>query len=179
MADRALSTSRRALLGAAASLPVLALPTPVRAEPVDALPFARARAVWNCRLARYRRLAAETEEAATTGWFAAANACYKRELAGIAARFGSRDAAESDEARRLRRAAFERVDAAEEAFWERCTDPTQKAAVALALTPAPDLPALAAKLRAMRTHQLHELPSMTRNCFDLLEEDVERLATRN
>ena len=63
--------------------------------------------LWNRRLARYRRLAAVAEEAATTGWFAAAYARHDRERAEIAARFGSAEAAaESEEGRRQRRAAF-------------------------------------------------------------------------
>lgn len=183
MAEKPLSTSRRTLLGAAAALPVLTLiPSPARPEPVEGLtlpPGAAHRGaveVWNRRDAHYRRLAAASEEAATTGWLAAAYARYDRERAEIAARFGSPEAeAKSEAGRRQRRAAFEQVDAAEEAYWDRCTEPMQKAAVALALTPAPNLPALAAKLGVMRAHELHELPSMTRDCFEVLEEDVRRL----
>lgn len=92
MADRALSTSRRALLGAAASLPVLAISTPVRPEPVETkstagqrLLFPSSRTLWNQRLARYRRLAARAEAAAETGWFRAANDRYAREAADPAA----------------------------------------------------------------------------------------------
>lgn len=182
MADRALSTTRRALLGAAASIPVLALAKPVRAEPVEAPPFSSDRALWNRRLARYGRLAAEAEEAATTGWFFAANARYDRALAEIETlrtRFFARPEEVSSEVEKrlegLRRAAFERVAAAEETYWSRCTEPMQRAAVALALTPAPDLPALAAKIGVMRAHELHELASMTRDCFEVLEGDVGRL----
>jgi hypothetical protein len=175
MAGREPSTTRRRLLGAAAALPVLSLapPEPGRAEPVEALPSLPDCCEWNRHLARYRRLAAEAEEAATTGWFAAANVRYERECEEIDARH-ELSRPESAAARRLKREAFERVAAAEEAFWARCTDPMQRAAVALALTPAPNLPALAEKIAVMRTHQLHELDSMTRGCFEVLEEDLYR-----
>jgi len=131
MAEKPLSTSRRTLLGGAAALPLLTLiPSSARPEPVER------RALWDRRLASYRRLAAATEEAAERGWLCAAYERYDRERAEIAARYGTReDTPELSEARTLRRAAFERVDRAEEAFWEQCTAPTQHAAVALALTP--------------------------------------------
>jgi hypothetical protein len=180
MAGSEPSTTRRALLGAAAAIPVLTLaPFPARPEPVEG-PTAvspdgsKPRGLWDRRLARYRHLAAATEEAAATGWFAAANAGYDRARAEIAARFPG-SASECDKARALRRAAFERVDGAEDGYWERCTAPTQQAAVTLALTPAPDLHALAAKIAIMRAQRLHELNTMTYNCFEVLEEDVRRL----
>jgi hypothetical protein len=155
MADKPLSTTRRALLGAAASLPVLIL-TPAAAHPEPAA----ARALWDCRLARYRRLAAAAKQAAETGWFRAANDRFNREKAA------------GPEARK---AGFRRMDRAEDLYWRRCTDPMQKAAVALTLTPAPDVRALATKLAVIRTHQLHELDCMTRDCFEVLEEDAGRL----
>ncbi|HEX8655451.1 MAG TPA: hypothetical protein VF693_09540 [Allosphingosinicella sp.] len=129
------------------------------------------RRLWDRRLARYRRLAAATEEAAETGWFHEANALYDRESVEIAARFGS----DSAEGRQLRRAAFERVSAAEDAYWERCTAPMQEAAMALALTPAPDVAAVRDKAGVMRAVRLHELDRMARDCFQVLEEDLGRL----
>ena len=182
MAGREPSTTRRALLGAAASLPVLALTASERAGGTDVVRPERSRGalLWHDRLARYRRLAAEAEQAAATGWFAAANARYEREQAEIAARFGSWEAArETEEGRRHRRTAFDRVDRAEDLYWRRCTDPMQKAAVALVLTLAPDLEALRTKIAVIRAHQLHELDSMIRDCFEVLEEDVGRLSVLN
>ena len=76
----------------------------------------------------------------------------------------------------LRAEAWERMAAAEEAYWHRCTDPMQKAAVALAQTAAPDLAAVREKIGAMRSVQLHELDCMERGCLELLEEDLGRLA---
>jgi hypothetical protein len=173
MAGRAPSISRRRVIGAAAALPVLPLVPAVPAEPVQA-PFPVAsRSLWNRRLARYLRLVAEAKAVAETGWFREANDRYERETAAIVERFGSD---ESKEARRLRRAAFKRVSKAEDAYWRRCTDPMQKAAVALALTPVPHLAALAAKIAAIKAHQLHELDCMIRDCFEVLEEDVTRLS---
>lgn len=61
---------------------------------------------------------------------------------------------------------------AEDLYWRRCTDPMQQSAATLALTPAPDLEALRTKLAVIRIHELQELDCMTRNCFEVLEEDV-------
>ncbi|HEX8193515.1 MAG TPA: hypothetical protein VF552_11525 [Allosphingosinicella sp.] len=107
MADRALSTSRRALLGAAAALPVVALANPARAEPVEARFPAAAQNLWRERLQRYRRLAARTREAAETGFFRAANDCYTRERAALKSRYKSWEAAAATpEGRAHRRAIF-------------------------------------------------------------------------
>jgi hypothetical protein len=185
MAGREPSTTRRRVLGGAAALPVAAfLPAaalPAPALPAPALPAPAEpspdRAAWERRLGEYLRIAREAEEAAESGWFAAANARYRAEYEAVAARFGSWEAAAaSPEGRRLRRAAFARVCEAEELYWDRCTEPMQKAAVALALTPAPDVAAVRDKARAMRLLQLHELDCMTRDCFEVIEEDLGWLA---
>jgi SRSO17 transposase len=115
-------------------------------------------AEWDQRLARYHRLAARAKAAAETGWFRAANDRYYREAADPAAD---------------QEAAFARLDRAEDLYWRRCTEPLQRAAVALALTAAPDLEALSTKMTVIRTHQLHEIDCMTRNCFEVLKEDIE------
>lgn len=183
------STTRRALLGAAAAIPILALaPSPVIGRSAATVQSSTAAgsgpdcaaslatAEWNHRFGDYRRLVAEAEEAAATGWFAAANARYDRAQAEIAARFGSWEAAaDRADGRRARRAAFRRVAKAEDGYWARCTAPMQRAAVILALTPAPDLEALSAKIAVMRELRLHELSRMKRDCFNVLEEDVRQL----
>jgi hypothetical protein len=138
------------------------------------------RSLWNRRLAHYRRLAARAKEAAERGWFREANDRYYRACAEIAARFGGKEAAaQSPEARHLRCAAFQRVDQAEDAYWHRCTDPMQKAAVALVLTPAPALPALRVKLAVMRAHELDEPDALPRHALDVLDEDIGRLTRRH
>lgn len=48
--------------------------------------------------------------------------------------------------------------------------------MALVLTPAPDLEAVREKIGVIRAHQLHELESMTHDCFEVLEEDVTQAA---
>ncbi len=73
-------------------------------------------------------------------------------------------------------AIWRRLDAAEDAYWKRCTAPMQKAAAALALTPAPDLEALRAKIAVMREQALEELDRMPRCPLEVLEEDVARLS---
>jgi hypothetical protein len=113
---------------------------------------------WTARLARYRALAARTKTAAETGWFRAANDRFNRESTTPG----------SD--------GFARISRAEDLYWRRCTAPLAAAAEALVLTPAPDGEALRAKLAVIRVHQLHEEGSMERDCIEVLEEDVGRLA---
>ncbi len=173
MAGPVPSISRRRILGAAASLPVLGMWGQLHATVPDSTSERRA---WERKLARYRRLAAEAEEAAATGWFAAASARYHRERAAIAARFGSWEAAGAcAEGRRARAEAFGPDEAAEQLYWERCTAPMQQAAVALALAPAPDLAAVRAKIAAMRAHELESLGSMPRHPLELIDEDLGRI----
>jgi hypothetical protein len=49
------------------------------------------------------------------------------------------------------------MNAAEDAFYDNFTAPLQRAAVRLALTPAPDIEALLVKIRVMQEHELDEL----------------------
>lgn len=173
------STTRRRVLGAAAILPVLALvPNVLTSAATQSHSAQPTNALWNRRLDRYRRLATEAEQAATTGWFRAANDRYHREMAAIEALRVPRIAQEENRIQRLRRAAFKRIDRAEKAYWHRCTAPMQAAAIALILTPAPDLAALGTKLAVIRAHVLHELGSMTRDCFEVLEKDVRSCSDR-
>ncbi|HEX8364559.1 MAG TPA: hypothetical protein VF603_04655 [Allosphingosinicella sp.] len=185
MAAEPFTTTRRTLLGAAAALPAIGLceggSRPVIAsaalKPVLSEvegQSSRAQAVWNRRLAAYRRLAARTKEAAETGFYRQALDRYDREVAAIKRRFGGRT---DPEARRLIRVAFERVDAVEEAYYDRCTAPMQRAAVRLALTPAPDLEALLAKIRVMHEQELAELGSMPRPVLEMLADDVVQLSS--
>ncbi|HEX8124465.1 MAG TPA: hypothetical protein VF548_02680 [Allosphingosinicella sp.] len=117
------------------------------------------RALWNRNLARYNRLAAQAKKAEETGWFRAANERFYREMADPGAD---------------RKAAFARMTRAESLYWYRCTAPMQEAAVALVLTPAPDLEGVRDKLTTIRTHQLYEPRSMDRDCLEVLEEDLTR-----
>jgi hypothetical protein len=151
-------TSRRRILRAVASIPLLPLAS-VRAEPVEAPTFAD-RKTWDRNLARYQSLAARAKKAEETGWFRAANERWYRESADPG----------TD-----RKAAFAGMTRAENLYWHRCTAPMQEAAVVLVLTPSPDLNALCAKLAVIRTHHLHEPKSMDRDCLDVLEEDLRRL----
>ncbi|HYD37454.1 MAG TPA: hypothetical protein VEA60_07565, partial [Allosphingosinicella sp.] len=149
-------TTRRRVLGAAAALPALALPTPVIARtPVESRGTRQSgtaadRTLWNDRLARYRRLAARAQAAAETGWFRAANDRFYRESADPNAD---------------QEAAFARLDRAEDFYWYRCIAPLHRAAATVVLTPAPDLAALRTKLTVIRTHQLHEPGPMERDCL--------------
>ncbi len=76
----------------------------------------------------------------------------------------------------MRDAIWHRLDGAEDAYWHRCTGPLQRAAVALALTPPPNVHALRTKIAVMREQQLEELGPRVRHPLEVLEEDVERLA---
>lgn len=186
MAEGPLSTPRRALLGAAAALPVVALTKPVIASeakqssanspaPLDCR--ASLAMTWNRRLARYRRLHARARQAAETGPLHQANRRYERDRAVLKARFGSwEEALETQEGRALGRAAFARVTRAEEIYYDRFTAPMMRSAILLATTPAPDLAALLAKIRVMQAHEMQELDTLPKPAFELLAEDVRRLA---
>jgi len=176
MAGHEPSISRRRILGAAAALPFAALGaeaarvSPTAGVPPDA-------ALWDARLAAYRRLFVRAKAAAETGWFRAANDLYYRQCAEIAARFGGEAAAKrSPEAKALRKAPFRRVSRAEELYWRRCTAPMQEAAAALAFTPAPDLAAVRAKIAILRAHDLDEHEALPRPALELVDEDLRRLA---
>jgi hypothetical protein len=158
MAGREPSISRRRVLGAAAAIPLLSL-APVRAEPIEA---PADRELWDRNLARYQSLAARAKKAEETGWFRASNERFYRESADP----------DTDP-----KAAFARVTRAENLFWHRCTAPMQEAAVALVLTPAPDLEALRQKLAVILAHQLHKDRSMERDCIDVLDYDVKRIGS--
>jgi hypothetical protein len=167
------------VLGAAVALPLIGAVAPARPEPVEGLSWTSdpLAARWARRLAVYRRLAARTREAAETGFFRAANDRYNRERAELEARYGSWEAAAATpEGSALRRAIFAPAAAAEEAFYDRCTKPTQRAAAHLAQTPAPELSALLAKIRVMQEQELDELEILGRSVLDVLADDVARLA---
>ena len=51
-----------------------------------------------------------------------------------------------------------------------------RAAIRLALTPAPDLHALLVKIEIIHEHELETHEGMSRNPFDVLREDVGRLS---
>jgi hypothetical protein len=170
MAGREPSISRRRVLGAAAVLPVSAL------IPAPALAGLQSHALWERRLAHYYRAVARAEEAATTGWFRAANDRHYRDVAEIEARFGDWKAAQrSPEGAALCKAIWRRMDGAEDAYWKRCSGPLQRAAVALALTPAPDLEALRVKITVMRAQEQEPPDWLERHPFEVLAEDLGRL----
>jgi len=183
MAAQKHSSTRRRVLGAAAALPVLALaglPAPLQGTvPERGLSpsSAAAEARWNRRLAHYRRLHAHWKAEAESGAFRAANDCYQQVYTQLSARFGSWEKARRSRiGKPLCAAAFASIDAAEDAYYDRCTAPMHQAATRLALTPAPDLQALRAKIEIMHRHQLETDDDLPRHPFELLGEDVGRLA---
>jgi len=102
MAGREPSISRRRILGAAAAVPLAALPVIAsearqsgEADGAEAGCFVAPllAMTWKARLAAYRRLAARAKEGAEVGWFRKANDRYYRRCAEIAARFGGAEAA--------------------------------------------------------------------------------------
>ncbi|HEX2763478.1 MAG TPA: hypothetical protein VHM92_06485 [Allosphingosinicella sp.] len=186
MAEKPLTTTRRTLLGAAASLPIAALAhsaviaSEAKQSSSDSGAALDCRAslatTWTRRLARYRRLADRMKAETETGFLWKANRRYDRDRAVIKARFGSWEAAlGTPEGRELGRAAFDRVARAEEAYYDRCTAPAMRAAVLVCQTPVPDLPALLSKIEVMQAHELQEEGSMPTPALELLVEDVERL----
>jgi len=200
MAAHEHSSTRRRVLGAAVALPILALTglpalvkgqspcgdSPSSVPPARGLspngdcprPSSAAQALWNRRLAHYRRLHARWKAEAETGAFRAANERYNSERAALSARFGSWEKAlRSRTGKPLCAAAFARIDAAEDAYYDHCTAPMQRAAVRLVLTPAPDVHALLVKLDVIREIGLEDFETMPRPAFELVREDLERFAT--
>jgi hypothetical protein len=179
MAAEPFTTTRRTLLGAAASLPIAAFSAPVTGTvPERGLSPSPnpARTLWNRRLAEYRRRHASWKHEAEAGAFHSANEEYNRHYADLSARFGGWfEALRSPIGAPLCRAAFAPVAAAEEAFYDDFTAPLQRSAVRLALTPPPDLEALLAKIRVMQEDELDELGSMARPVLEVLAYDVARL----
>jgi hypothetical protein len=182
MAAKPFSTTRRALLGAAATLPLAALSPEARTRPPT--PFvpseAEGRTRWNIRLTRYQRLAASAKAAAETGWFRAANDRYNRETIEFEKR--ALPSAHPEEGLSLskarlegRTAAFTRVTRAENLYFDRHTAPLMRAATLLGETPVPGLPALLAKIRVMQAHELQEEGALPRPALQLLAEDVKGL----
>lgn len=174
------STTRRTLLGAAATLPLAALPAlapPVIAGSEETKKSNPAATLWNRRLATYRRLAARWQTEGATGAYAAANEKYNRAYNELSARFGSwMEAIRSPIGEPLCRAAFAPVKVAKDAYYNDFTGPMHRAAIRLALTPAPDLPALLEKIRVIKDQELDEAASMTRPAMEVLAEDVARLS---
>jgi hypothetical protein len=166
MATHEPSISRRRLLGAAAALPALALPASALPTPAEGA-TTPAHRLWTARLTRYRRLAAEAQAVAETGWFRHANDQYSNELAQI----GDTQTPEADA---QRTGAWERLAQAEDAYWDRCTESLEEAAVALVLTAAPGLEAVREKIAVIQTFRLWEV-EMERDCLDVLVHDITAL----
>jgi hypothetical protein len=124
-------------------------------------------------------LAERAREAAETGFLAEANARYAREREILADPFGDcGTAADSTEAPGFPEAAFARVSHAEEIFYNRCTAPMLRAAILVALTPAPHVPALIQKVRIMQGHHLQEVDAMPRPILEILCDDIRRLQSK-
>jgi hypothetical protein len=181
MAAQELSSTRRRVLGAVAALPVIALAgLPAPAVIASAAKQSTAAIqTWNRRLARYRRLHARWKAEAESGAFRAANDRYQREKTAIEACFGNwATALKSKVARPLMKAAFERINAAENVYYHRYTAPMLRAMTRLIQTPAPDLPAMLAKIEIIREHEPDLFEDAPPHSFEMLRKDVERLAGR-
>lgn len=182
MAAQPLSTTRRALLGAAAALPIAAL-AGLPADPVMATPDpirgkqpSRAAEIWTRRLARYRTLHARAKAGAETGAFRAANNAYNQVFAEMTARFGSwPKALRSKTGKPLCTAAYARITAAETAYCRQYTVPLEKAALALVRTPAPDFHALRTKIEVMRDQEVDCFDGTPSDPLKVIWEDVRRV----
>lgn len=67
------------------------------------------------------------------------------------------------------------MDAAGDAYYDRFTAPLNRAVVQLVQTPAPNLPALLAKIEIIGEHELDSHDEMPCPPIELLREDVTRL----
>lgn len=160
MADPQPTASRRAMLAALAAAPLASLPSPVGAAAVD-------RSAWDKALAQYELLRMLAQADLEIGAMFKAN----EEHLAVTIRLG-------DKGRHLPEArdAMEALRAAEGLRHKRYLKSYWQAAQRLALTPAPDLAALAYKIELMRDELLHCDPGMPRNCMAIVEEDAKRLA---
>jgi hypothetical protein len=184
MAAQPLSTTRRALLGAAAALPIAALAGPTAApviatqDPIRGKQSSPAAEIWTRRLARYRLLHTRAKVEEETGAFRAANEAYNQVFAEMTARFGSwPKALRSKAGKPLCTAAYARITAAETAYCRQYTVPLEKAALALMRTPAPDLHALRTKIEVMRDQEVDCLDGTPSDPLEVVWADVRRLTT--
>jgi hypothetical protein len=179
MAAQPLTTTRRALLGAAAVLPIAALASPsviAAPDPIRGKQPSRSTEIWTRRLARYRRLYARAKAEEETGAFRAANDRHDEAFAEITARYGSwPKALRSKTGKPLCAAASVRIAAAESAYCREYTEPLEKVALALMRTPAPDLDALRAKIEVMRDQEVDCFDGTPSDPLEVIWEDVRRL----
>lgn len=180
MAAQPLSTTRRALLGAAVALPIAALAGPpviATPDPIRGKQSSPVAEIWTRRLAHYRRLHARAKAEAETGAFRAANDRHDEAFAEITARYGNwRKALRSKTGKPLCAAAYARIAAAESAYCRQYTVPLEKAALALMRTPAPDLQALRAKIEVMRDQEVDCFDGTPSDPLEVVWRDVQRLA---
>ena len=163
-------TSRRAILGG------IALAGAVAAAPSAATASLSAdRQVWNRRVAEWRKLNALMNAERKWGACSRSNEDLKRLEYEMVAKHGTWQAAFASEEDGARCAAFNKEsDALCAAEVANYVDPADRAAIALALTPAPDLDAMLLKIAVIEEHELDNMTWMTRDVMDVLREDAAR-----
>lgn len=131
--------------------------------------------VWDERLTTYLRLDALQQAHSSFGPLAQASEASDLKHIEIEAKYGPRWKT-NPEARQEAEPASAAVLAAEQAWTERFCDPFWQAARELALTPAPTLAAALFKVRLIQWEDLDNDGVMTRDCFEIVAEDMARLA---
>jgi hypothetical protein len=168
-------TSRRGMLGALAiATPAAAAALSQFAEPAYAGTVDRA--AWDRAKFRYEARLLHQEAVEKLGYLHVATDDRKTARYIVAELSGVRDAYMVTEkshphlATRIRAA-----DRANERWAKECVEPLDQAAIALLLTPAPDLEAVKFKFAMIERHELHEWTMTPRDCAEVIRKDLVRI----
>jgi hypothetical protein len=128
---------------------------------------------WATNHANLRRLCLLRDADATFGALGRADENHAATMARLKQHAGSIAEATSSLAGRESCRAYA---AAQDAWWRDLSEPSQEAARVLVLTPAPDVDAIAIKVRIIREFELDLDKNMPRDCMEILHEDSARVA---
>lgn len=172
MASTAPITSRRAMLGAIALVPAIA--ATASAAPPSQTPWQRA-------FDRYRLLHGLITAEESFGAMGQANAVHDEERARVARKVGcaAKEVWRREDGRSLLKASFDAVELAEKRFAVDWCTPYDAAAVALVLTPAPDIDAILYKVDVIERHDLSGEGALPRDPMSILLDDAQRLGVRS
>ncbi|HEY1606570.1 MAG TPA: hypothetical protein VGF77_13340 [Allosphingosinicella sp.] len=150
------------------------------AGPAIAAPPTSGRTLWDRRLHEYRRLQALDDASNAFGPYSLAKEEYDLVCLRLGvpdtARWSSESLSEAD--RKEFHEAGRTMDRKCDVYMDAYYCPAQDAAIALLLTPAPDLEAALTKIAIIKQHDLHTLTRVPRDCFEVVAEDMARLRGR-
>lgn len=162
--------SRRAALSAAAVAPIALSVQPSRAADAGQ---------WEVALQRFRMCEAMKDADEYFGDLAEAGRAHDEHKRQRVRRFGPEGKTQTmPEAMAAREEAWAAMTAAEDAHYKNFIVPIDKAAIALALTPAPNLDALLIKIDIIKRFELDNTKFMPRDPMEIVREDFARLERR-